>query len=182
MVVKLMLDGGSQRSYITERVKETLGLQTECTEVVNIKTFGSDTTRAQTVDVITASIHIKTGYPNNILFSTVPLICEPLSCQPVAYTKQQYSHLSGLDLADLSCVEDELQIDALIGSDHYWQLVTGKVVHGESGPTAIHTQLGWVLSSPVGNTSSNNHPSTCQPASYSMHITHSSNSLDNSLN
>jgi len=137
----------------------------ECTEVVNIKTFGSETTRTQTVDVITASIHIKTGYPINILFSTLPLICEPLSCQPVVYTKQQYSHLSGLDLADLSCVGDELKIDVLIGSDHYWQLVTGKVVRG---PTAIHTQLGWVLSGPVGNTSGNNHPSTCQPASYSI--------------
>jgi len=73
----------------------------------NIKTFGSETTGAQTVDVVTASIHIKTGYPIIILFSTVPLICEHLSCQPVAYTKQQYSHLSGLDLADLSCVGDD---------------------------------------------------------------------------
>ena len=113
----------------------------------------------------------------------MPLICEPLSCQPVAYTKQQYSHLSSLDLADYSRVGDELQIDALIGSDHYWQLVTGTVVCGESGPTAIHTQLGWVVSGPVGSTS-DNHPSASLPNRHLLHITHSSdssNSLDKSL-
>ena len=78
--------------------------------------------------------------------STVPLICKPLLCQPIAYTTQRYNHLADLDLADSSRVCDKLQIDALIGSDHYWQLVTGKVIQGQSGPTAIHAHLGWVLS------------------------------------
>jgi len=156
---------------------------TECTEVVNIKTFGSETTKTKTVDVVTVSIHPKKGSPINILFSTVPLICEPLCCQPVAYTKQQYRHLSNLDLADFSRVGEKLQIDALIGSDHYWQLVTGRVVHGEIGPTAIHTQLEWVLSGPVGSTS-DNHLNTYELASHLLHITHSSdssNSLDDSF-
>ena len=88
-----------------------------------------------------------------------------------------------MDLVDYSCVGDELPIDALIGLDHYWQLVTGTVVHGERGPTAIHTQLEWVLSGPVGSTS-DNHTIASSPARHSLHITHSSdssNSLDNSL-
>lgn len=37
MTIRLMFDGGSQRLYITERVKEALRLETECKEVVNIK-------------------------------------------------------------------------------------------------------------------------------------------------
>ena len=37
----------------------------------------------------------------------------------------------------------------LIGSDHYWQLVTGTVVRGTDDPVAIHTSLGWVLTDPV---------------------------------
>ena len=52
-----------------------------------------------------------------------PFICEPLSCQPIAYTKEQYRHLGNFDLVNLSRVSDELQIDALIGSDYFWQLV-----------------------------------------------------------
>ena len=61
--------------------------------------------------------------------------------------------------------------------------MNGTVVHGESGPTAIHTQLGWVQSGHVGSTS-DNHTIASLPARHSLHITHpsdSSNSLDNSL-
>ena len=61
--------------------------------------------------------------------------------------------------------------------------MTGTVVYGESGPTAIHTQLGWVLSGPVGSTS-DNHTIASLPTRHTLHITHSpdsSNSLDNSL-
>ena len=55
---------------------------------------------------------------------------------------QCYDHLANLDLADSSKVGEELQIDVLIGSDHYWQLVTGQIIQGDSGPTVIHTHLG----------------------------------------
>ena len=40
-------------------------------------------------------------------------------------------------------------VDILVGSDQYWQLVSGKVLRGEDGPTAIQTRLGWVLSGPT---------------------------------
>lgn len=37
----------------------------------------------------------------------------------------------------------------MIGSDHYWKLVTGETMRGSGGPTAIQTRLGWVLSGPM---------------------------------
>ena len=39
--------------------------------------------------------------------------------------------------------------EVLIGSDNYWQLVTGTVVRGGDGLVAIQTKLGWVLTGPV---------------------------------
>ena len=39
-------------------------------------------------------------------------------------------------------------MDILIGSDYYWELTTGNVRHGNTGPVAINTKLGWVLSGP----------------------------------
>ena len=39
-----------------------------------------------------------------------------------------------------------MAVDLLIGLDFYWDFVTGKVRRGESGPAAIHTRFGWVLS------------------------------------
>ena len=47
-------------------------------------------------------------------------------------------------------------MDVLIGSDHYWKLVTGEVIRKGDGPMAIWTRLGWVLSGPVQGLSHQN--------------------------
>ena len=46
----------------------------------------------------------------------------------------------------------KLEVDMLIGADHYWDLVTGAVYKNKGGPTAIQTRLGWVLSGPIAVT------------------------------
>jgi len=58
-------------------------------------------------------------------------------------------HLAKLDLADSSDGESSWEVDMLVGSDFYWDLVTGGVSRGSQGPVAIHTKLGWVLSGPA---------------------------------
>jgi len=59
-----------------------------------------------------------------------------------------YVHLAGLELADDSECQDKdsSSIDVLIGSDHYWKLVTGEIHQGEQDPVAIRSKLGWLLS------------------------------------
>ena len=121
-------------------MRDALGLLPDHVEQVQIKTFGSDTTTMQTVEMVRVGIPLKNGTTVKLMLSTVPLICEPLSCQPIAYTKEKYRHLRDLNLADFSRVGNDLQVDALIGSDHYWQLVTGQVIRGQSGPTAYLVQ------------------------------------------
>ena len=41
----------------------------------------------------------------------------------------------------------------LVGSDFYWDLSTGQIRRGSTGPATIHTRIGWVLSGP-----------TCEPS------------------
>ena len=41
------------------------------------------------------------------------------------------------------------ELHLLIGSDFYWSMVTGVIRRGRSGPTAIQTKVGWVLSGPT---------------------------------
>jgi len=112
-------------------VKDALGLLPDHVEQVQIKTFGSDVTTRHAVEMVKVGILLRSGNTIHLMLTTVPLICEPLSCQPIAYTKEKYKQLVDLDLADFSRVGDELQIHVLIGSDHYWQLVTGQVIHGQ---------------------------------------------------
>ena len=58
-----------------------------------------------------------------------PCICSPL---PLCVEVDRYPHLQGLDLADVNnCESDSTTskaIDILIGSDHYWEVVTGSAI------------------------------------------------------
>ncbi len=69
--------------------------------------------------------------------------------QPTSTCKSSHEHLALLNFTDIDDGTSKLPVNILIGSDHYWKIVTGKVVQGESGPTAIETHLGWVLSGPI---------------------------------
>ena len=82
------------------------------------------------------------------------IICDPLIHQPIEHIQERFTHLQGLDLADLSTGVDQLKLDVLLGSDLYWKIATGEVRRGTCGPIAIDTILGWVLSGPIRD----NHP------------------------
>ena len=66
------------------------------------------------------------GYPN-LYFSlfVAPMICEPLVGQPISECIKGNRHLASLELADIAEGTSALAVDILIGSDYYWELVTG---------------------------------------------------------
>ena len=76
----------------------------------------------------------------------VPFICNPLAVQPINHSSKIHDHLFGLDLADSADDSDVLEVDVLIGSYCYLNLVTGKVIKGDNRSTAIHAKVRWVLS------------------------------------
>jgi len=76
-----------------------------------------------------------------------PKICSPLS---TSLDVSRYTHLQGLDFADASVVDgSQPNIDILIGSDFYFEVLTGEVVRGDSGPVAVNSKFGWVVSGPT---------------------------------
>ena len=79
----------------------------------------------------------------------VPMICEPLTSHPLVDCRETSFHLTGLELADDPGDNQSLRVDILIGSDHYWDLITGRLQRGADGPVVIKMKLGWVLSGPV---------------------------------
>ena len=101
------------------------------------------------MEVAALGLELK-GEPDLLLSAfALPLICQPLQGQPVQQVVKDNSGFSGLRLADYCTEEETLNVDILIGSDYYWNLVTGHTIRGTQGPTAVHTKLGWVLSGPV---------------------------------
>ena len=67
---------------------------------------------------------------------------------PASVDILDYPHIPELDLADF--VEGQGSqhdtIDVLIGSDYYWNFVTREMARGDSGPVAINSVFGWMLS------------------------------------
>ena len=57
--------------------------------------------------------------------------------------------LKGLPLADSNPQNKPLEVDVLIGSDHYWDFIRNDIIRGESGPVAISSNLGYILSGGV---------------------------------
>jgi len=79
----------------------------------------------------------------------VPVICGPLTQQPIELAQCSYEHLHGLPLADEAGARD-LAVNTLIGADYYWSLAEGTVIRGASWePVALATKLGYVLSGPT---------------------------------
>ena len=60
-----------------------------------------------------------------------------------------YPYIQGLQLA-CETVNGTVSVDLLIAADHYWSFFTGRIIRGDpSGPVALETKLGWVLSEPA---------------------------------
>ena len=146
---RLILDSGTQRTYVSARLREHLNLPAESSQMISIKTFGLTKENRQCVYVV--GLCVATGQDEGVELSAfvVPIICDPLQSQFIAEATHTYAHLRGLELADYGTGEDNVEVDILVGSEQYWSLVSGRVVWGEHGPTAIERKLGWVLSGPI---------------------------------
>ena len=144
---RILFDNCSQKSFITKQLQEQLNLKVLKTEQMFIKTFASSEPTLQNLEVVEVKIaNVENSSYKIINALVVPLICNPLSDQCVSIAKNQYDHLKYLKLSDSSNSKFNCNVDILIGADYYWDFVSGNIKRGNSGPVAVETILGWVLS------------------------------------
>jgi hypothetical protein len=149
---RAVFDCGSQRTYISTHIQQALSLSSSSVEIVEIKTFGSKEGQRRPCNVVNLKVMTKDGNSVEVSAFVVPYICDTIAGPPITMLKKQYPYLAGLDLAEEQGPE-LTPIDMLIGADHYWSLVTGRVCGGnQPGPIALETRVGWVLSGPVEGT------------------------------
>jgi len=150
--VRLIFDSGSQRSYVTERLRSKVNLTTVGQDTLLINSFGSDKTgqKPETCDVVQVQLRDVKGLrtSTNLQAFVVPTICPPLESQCTEKAAQQFD---GIMMADEQTRDSDVQIDLLIGADNLWKFFTGAVKRGKdnSSLVASETILGWVLSGPV---------------------------------
>ena len=150
--VRVLFDTGSQRTYITNSLKSRLGLKPIERESLRLSTFGNDRVRKESCDIVKLSLRKGEGESVDIAALNFPVICSSL---PLQVDVSAYPHIEGLPLADEFSGQEHDSIDVLIGSDQYWNFITGETVRGGFVPTAVSSKLGWLLSGPNGGATTN---------------------------
>ena len=153
MAVRVLIDGGSQRTYIGKDLRNKLTLPTLKTEQLVINTFGTNESEIKQYDLLKFVMKSKDKtfeIETNALVQET--ICSPLQGQEVKFAKEHYAHLFHLDLADES-PGPQAEINIVIGADVMWRILTGEVRRGEkpNEPAALGTRFGYVLSGPISD-------------------------------
>ena len=106
------------------------------TKNVHLNTFGDDKFKKQKCDIVKLKLKDRyNGYHSEI---EINAFCFPTICSPLP--------VSNLKLADEYQTEcSERPIDLLIGSDNYYEMITGDIIRGDIGPVAVNSIFGYML-------------------------------------
>ncbi|XP_070172315.1 uncharacterized protein [Polyergus mexicanus] len=147
VVVRAMLDQGSEATFISEALAQTLRLQRirMPTSISGVGGCAAGTARQA------AYIKISPLIPSSAYLSATALILPSLTTYAPhrVVDKSALSHLYNLAWADPDPTSTE-SIDLLIGADLCCEAILEGVRKGQSGyPVAQQTIFGWVISGPV---------------------------------
>ena len=151
---RVIFDSGSQRTYCTEALKDTLNLKPIRSELILMKRFATEEGALKEIDVVQICVKPKTKSTNVYIEAlSIPFLCLSIQGQSIeTFDISKYNYLQNLDFADKYTSDNsEKSIDILIGMDYYFNFVTGKIKRGPPGcPVAIESNFGWILSGPNG--------------------------------
>ena len=80
--------------------------------------------------------------PEQLMLFTIPTICELIACQPISTCCSNFDHLAKINHVDSVNSCGSLEVDILIGSYQYWELVTGETQRGSCGPRDHFHEVG----------------------------------------
>ena len=168
--VKVLLDPGSQKTYLSDAVRVLLQLDTISKQHVQIKAFGETKGQLKELGEYKFVLRGWNGGAFRIYLSgfSVSVVCGgSVNGQKVKFAKSNYPFLKNLKLADEGLLKEN--IDLLIGAAFYWDIVDGSVKRGNSvAQVALGSKLGWLLSGPV--TKHNASSLTTQVENNALHI------------
>jgi hypothetical protein len=130
-------------------------------ERLKLNTFGDSRYKTQNCQVVKLNLK-KPGFDETVTINALsfPVLCSPLPSR----INTNCPHLEGLDLAD-DWDQTDGAIDLLIGSDHYWDIVTGETRTGEMGPVAVKLVIvrtcHWYIKQQHGNSFQPDYFMTC---------------------
>ncbi|XP_073944857.1 uncharacterized protein [Choristoneura fumiferana] len=134
---RILLDCGSQRSYITRQAASMLNLQNLREDSLLIYTFGASKPQKLSSPTTVVDILTKRGISKQITVNIVPKITDRV---PVAF-----SEYNGVDVIADDDTAGET-VDLLIGNDCYSAILRDNKVQIAENLYLLDTDFGWVLS------------------------------------
>lgn len=146
-VVRLLFDSGSQGTSVRADVADELNLQ-KTGQVWSRKVlYGGSVTNKQKhnkFNIKLASVDGKVR--RNLTALDEQDICGQLRRVP---TGPWLKELANKNIWMSDFISDSEEIQVLVGSDYYGQLMTGRIVHLKCGLTAMESVCGWTLSGSI---------------------------------
>ncbi|UYV64217.1 hypothetical protein LAZ67_2007061 [Cordylochernes scorpioides] len=149
--VRVLLDCGSQRSYISKRMVDALGLKRVQQVTLTYNLFGGGEIRQKKHNVYKVNVSsLNNEYMDDLKFLDQEVICGHIS------QVQDHTILNELKSREINLTDvyqgEERPIHMLIGSDLLSSILTGRMKILQSGVVATETKLGWTVMGPaIGN-------------------------------
>ena len=142
---RLLLDCGSQRTYISQYMADKLRLKEVGKNFLVVHTFGTSKPENIEARVVEFGIRLRNGTMKQLKANVVPSITGKIQRQPVEYNVRR--ELGSYDLADtVPETLESLYVDLLVGNDYYAELVSVQRTTLSNGLYLVESKLGWILS------------------------------------
>lgn len=144
---RALLDTGSQSSFITDVLREKLGLNKNSSETLNV--CGLNNIKTNILGKCVVKINsCTTEYNTQVCCLLVPTITGTLPSVEIDVGELDIP--CGIQLADPMFFQPST-IDVLLGADIFWDIIgTNQIKLGSNKPTLQESQLGWLIAGPVG--------------------------------
>ena len=149
--IRLLLDTGSQRTYITEQLAEKLQLPINGSETLTVYTFSTSKPKQLQTPVTELRLLMKDGSSLHLRVNVVPKITGTL--QRACFDTKKIEHLlKDISLADsIPTSPESASIELLLGNDYYCDIFSGDIPMKQviPGLNLMASKLGWILTGRV---------------------------------
>ena len=142
---RLLLDCGSQRSYITEDLAKRLKLHYIGKNYLTIYTFGTTKPKEIETSIVELGIQLKSGFIMNIKANVVPNVTGEIERRPIKSIDIKKKLLAYQLADDLPTSIESNKIHLLIGNDYYTDIVSLKRIEITDTLHLISSKVGWIL-------------------------------------
>ena len=144
---RILLDSGSQRSFITNSLARRLGLKPELKETISLSTLTATHSKTIHTDLVTVKIQLRDGSSANLHVNSIPTITNELARPAIPERDLEYIRvMDATSLADTIPTSPEtIHVDILVGSDYFWQFVECSHVTLPSGLQLVQSKFGYLL-------------------------------------